>query len=247
LYVHPDFHSSLSGVSREEAYLQINQKIASLHNPLKESEWLFLTLGTAMGYIWHETGQIVGNCHKMPAKQFSKKLFSIEDITRSLHQELLLLQELNPKLQVVLTVSPVRHIREGMPENQRSKARLIEAAHQLTEQLSFAFYLPVYEWFIDDLRDYRFYSEDMVHPSETAIAYIWEQFQHCFMDTKTRQLADEVSRLHQASQHRPMHGISPEFIEFCRTRVQKIDELRQSCAHLQLGGVEAYFKAFLKE
>jgi len=244
-FVHPDFHSSLSASDAKSVADKINGVLHTYQPILHKSNWIFITLGTALAYVWHKTGNIVANCHKLPAGEFTRKYISIEEITSqmgSLFEELAAVQ---PSARIVLTVSPVRHTKEGICANARSKARLIEAAHSLTEIYPRVSYFPAYEWMTDDLRDYRFYQDDMIHPSDMAIAYIWEHFQNTFMDRQTRQLSDEATAVFRASLHRPLHSENKNFREFCQLQIRKIHQLKTTHPEVNLTEAEHHFLSHL--
>ncbi len=245
LYVHPDFHSSVGKSSADETSENIQQITCDMHEKICTTDWLILTLGTAMAYVWHKTGEVVANCHKLPATEFTKTRVAIDDMFIALNQVITRLRTSNPKMKVVVTVSPVRHTREGMPENARSKARLLEVAHLLTEAASDVFYFPSYEWMMDDLRDYRFYGTDMIHPSEQAVDYLWHHFQQCFMDTPTQQIAKRASEIRQSANHRPIHPQTASFRQFCQTQMKKITDLEAICPEIKLQGPREHFASFL--
>jgi len=145
-FVHPDFHSSISASDAESASEKINGLLRTYKPRLIESGWIFITLGTALAYEWHQTGKIVANCHKLPSSEFTRKYISIEEITMQMGSLFEAMAAIQPSVRIVLTVSPVRHTKEGIPANARSKARLLEAAHLLTEQHPMVSYFPAYEW-----------------------------------------------------------------------------------------------------
>ncbi|MBG7630366.1 MAG: GSCFA domain-containing protein, partial [Bacteroidetes bacterium] len=171
-----DAHSDLSATDKNELINNLNEAITNTNQHLSESSHIIITLGTAWMYRFIETDTIVGNCHKVPQKKFLKELLTIEDIVASLENICTLIKDLNPSANILFTVSPVRHLKDGFVENAQSKAHLISAIHQVINEKNQLFYFPSYEIMMDDLRDYRFYASDMVHPNQTAIDYIWEQF-----------------------------------------------------------------------
>ena len=221
LYHSFSHHSCFSHHDPNVCIEQIKHATAHAHQFLKNSKYLIITLGTAWVYHHRLSGKIVSSCHKIPQQEFEKELLSVEQITEMLSAMMQRLCEFNPDVRIVLTISPVRHIKDGFVENQQSKASLILSVKQLTEQLDNCSYFPVYELFMDDLRDYRFYASDMLHPSETAIQYVWERFCETFFDHETRQILSEAEKLYAASQHRPFHATSDEYREFQRLYQEK--------------------------
>ena len=213
LWNHWDFHSSLSCPSQEESLLRINETISSAHSFLKDAQWLVVTLGSA--YVYELNGdQIVANCHKMPASVFTKRLLDPEEIISTYATLIDHLKQFNNTLDIIFTISPVRHLRDGFVENNRSKAVLIHAVDKLTKQHEHLHYFPSYELVVDDLRDYRFYAEDMVHPNYQATRYVWEKFCISAINGRSREVMKELDQLNMAFQHKPMHPNSTEHIKF---------------------------------
>lgn len=218
------YTAHLLSASSEELLRQLlDEKCDVLRSQLASASHLFLTLGSSWAHHLVTDQLLVANCHKMPASFFRKELTSINDMTQVwLHTiDRLLLH--NPSLTICFTVSPVRHIREGLVENNRSKARLIELVGQLEAQKG-VFYYPAYEILIDELRDYRFYEADLVHPSKQAVSYIWNHFLNTFCSRKDQDLAHEVIKLRALSQHQILDPISGEGQLFLRQREQRIQD-----------------------
>ena len=203
---HYAFHSRYSMPDKQAALQRMNQRIARSHEHLKTSQVLVLTLGTAMAYRLRATGQVVNNCHKMPAPLFERELVSCRDITQALTTACRRLRAFNPSLRIIFTVSPIRHIADGLEVNSLSKATLRVAVDQVLHELSdgLVCYFPAYEIVMDDLRDYRFYATDMVHPSEVAIEYIWQTFQAAYFDDRSAQAIARCERVNKRLAHRPM-------------------------------------------
>ena len=209
-YFHLDFHSSFFGADRASFSERINaQKFKSME-AFTNCSHIFITLGTSWVYQWRDDQQIVSNCHKLPARDFIKKLMPIELILSCLEEIIALTSRLNENAKVVFTVSPVRHIKDGLVENNRSKARLLEALHLLCEEGK-ATYFPAYEWVIDDLRDYRYYDEDMIHPSAVAVKYIWQKFCGAFCTEATIELMKYAEKIFALQQHRPFDTTGPDY------------------------------------
>jgi hypothetical protein len=191
-------HSDFSFLNAEKSLENINKTIETQHDFLKEADYVFITLGSAFAYYHLEENIYVSNNHRAPAAWFRKDLLSIETIQYALRQTISKLKNFNPSLQFVFTISPVRHSRDGVIENNRSKARLIEAVHSLHD----TYYFPAYELLIDILRDYRFYDADLVHPNYQATSYVWEQFiTHC-IDSSCIPLMKHAEQLYKARHHK---------------------------------------------
>ena len=173
-----------------------------------------------------KSGRLVNNCHKLPAQRFRRKRFQPEEMIPPLEKALQELKDQCPKLQVLITVSPVRHIKDGMVENQRSKAALLLTADDLEKRLNFVHYFPAYELVMDDLRDYRFFDTDMVHPNALAVDYIWSYFQHSLFDQSTQQLNAKIEKIKQASEHRPFHPNSEGHQAFLQKQIAKIQDIQ---------------------
>ena len=168
-----DFHSAFSSATAEGALQRMNSAITAAHEHLKGCKYVFLTLGTAITYSLN--GVVVGNCHKLPAAQFERRMCTVGEVTDALEAAVKMLREVNMAVKVIFTVSPIRHIADGLSANSLSKSTLRVAVGEITAQMPDCLYFPSYEIVIDDLRDYRFYAADMLHPSEVAVNYIWEQ------------------------------------------------------------------------
>lgn len=199
------FHSKYS-MSQKEATLQLmNRQIASAHEHLRDCDVLMITLGTSIVYRLKSTGEVVANCHKVAANEFNRQMSGVKEIGQALQPAMQRLWEFNPKLKVIFTVSPIRHIADGLEYNSLSKAMLRVAIEQVVRQnKGRVTYFPAYEILIDDLRDYRFYASDMIHPSEVAIDYIWQIFQASYFDDKSCQAIARCERVSKRLQHRPM-------------------------------------------
>ncbi len=205
LYFSFDHHSSFSSITKEETLLKINIALHEAHNKLKQANFLFITFGSAWVYRHTAQNRLVANCHKIPNKEFSKELLSIENITEFFNALIKELKEFNPKLNVVFTVSPVRHLKDGFIENQRSKSVLLECVHRIAEANSNCSYFPSYEMVIDDLRDYRFFKKDMLHLNEIGEDYVWEKFCDFYFSNETRAIQVEVQALNALLHHRVLN------------------------------------------
>jgi hypothetical protein len=199
-----DHHGRFAHPDPEVALEAINASLARAHAFLRNCRWLILTLGSAFVYRLDE-GRIVANCHKVPAARFTRELLTAEAVIDSLSATVAVLADRHPDIRLIITVSPVRHLRDGFVDNNRSKAALITAAHALCERHPGVTYFPAYELVIDDLRDHRFYMEDMVHPNHLATEYVWERFTAAWVEPQAREAMKEVARLRTAMAHRPLH------------------------------------------
>ncbi|MEO1626667.1 MAG: GSCFA domain-containing protein [Bacteroidota bacterium] len=227
-----DHHGQFSHSNPQQSLHHINARLQEAHAQLGQGQVLLLTLGTAQAFELRQSGQVVANCHKLPAPHFRRYRLTVNQIVSVLAKAFKSLAQQCPKLQVVLTVSPIRHIRDGLIESQRSKASLILAAGELCEQFDYLHYFPAYEWMLDDLRDYRFYANDMIHPSETAIDYIWQHFQEAFWSPQSRELAQKIRKVELASRHRPLHPDSQAHRQFIQKSLDNIKQLEEKYSFL---------------
>jgi len=211
------------GYSEKEIIEKIKFQRTLLKNAIVESKVLFITFGTAWGYRLNETGLLVANCHKVNGSSFTKELTDVDALEHSWIQTIELIQKVNPGLNIVFTVSPVRHIKDGLVENNQSKAVLIELVRRLTAKKSVS-YFPSYEIMMDELRDYRFYKKDLVHPSEEAIDYIWDKFQSCYFSSETITLNKTIERYRLAENHKSLYENSDDYIQF-KSKVEKEKEV----------------------
>ncbi len=223
-----DAHSDLSSSNQNNLLDNLNTAIEQTNKQLRNATHVIITLGTSWVYRLIETDEIVGNCHKVPQKKFLHELLSVEEIVASLENICVLLKDLNPKTTIIFTVSPVRHLKDGFVENTQSKAHLISAIRQIIDKRNKLFYFPSYEIMMDDLRDYRFYSNDMVHPNETAIHYIWEQFQKVWIDEKTTSIQKEVDTIQKGLAHRPFNENSEQHSKFLEDLKYRITSLKNN-------------------
>lgn len=226
-----EVHSQLSNPNKEEFLTTLNALISSTNEQLNSATHIIITHGTSWVYRNSESNEIVANCHKVPQKQFTKELLSIETIEKSIQSTIKLIQELNPNCNFIFTVSPVRHIKDGFVENQRSKAHLISAIHSYSLQPTT--YFPSYEIMMDELRDYRFYAEDMLHPNQTAIDYIWIKFFENFVDEKEFVTMNQVCEIQRALKHRPFNPNSESHQKFLENLKEKMNTLASKYPNLQ--------------
>ena len=241
-------HSRFSAIKQEDALENINRNILDAHHFLKSANRLVITLGSA--WLYHLTneaplgkGQVVANNHKGPINWFFKSLMQPNELLESLHALVTRLQIFNPNLQIVFTISPVRHLREGLIENNRSKAVLIHAVHELVSQSNQVDYFPAYEYVTDDLRDYRFYAEDLVHPNFAASGYVWDKLVETYMDHKTQAIMKQIAELQLAMNHKPFFTGSVEHQKFLQSCILKTETLMAAYPTLSLQDHLAFFKA----
>jgi len=222
-----DHHSAFSMPDTGQALEKMNTVFRPVANNLSRYTHLLLALGTAYVYQHSATDKLVANCHKIPGHEFDKIRLSVEAIVSALKPNLRKLKQLNPAIKVIITVSPVRHLRDGLHENNLSKASLLLAAEQLCAEVSDAYYFPSYEILTDELRDYRFYADDMAHPSKLAVEYIWQRFLEVSISSKTRQALERVRKLVQAAHHRPFHSSSSGHQDFVRKQLELIADMEK--------------------
>lgn len=234
VYLHPNFHSNLGDISLEKAVAKTNEVIAITHDYLKRVKYIFITFGTSIGYRLKSKNVIVANCHKLPPYLFTKENVNLETHLTTLIQTIEILKNYNPKAQIILTVSPVRHIKDGIVENSRSKATLISMSHTLADMYQHVSYFPAYEWLIDDLRDYRFYTKDMIHPNDQAIAYIWEKFSNHYFDPTTQAINKKIDKINKAISHKPFNPDTKEHLAFLNKLQDEIDSLNSEYKWLRL-------------
>jgi hypothetical protein len=234
-------HSQFSHVDKGEALRGINASLERAHAFLKGARWLIVTLGSAFSYRLAQTGMPVANCHRAPAQNFRKHLMTIEEINAALDNCLYRLFQFNPSLQIIFTVSPVRHIRDGVVENNRSKARLIEVVHHLVNKFSRLSYFPAYELVIDVLRDYRFYDIDMVHPNYPATQFVLENFTRHYINKESQAVLEEVKKIVIARRHKPFQPSTQAHRKFLREQLEKTRELAGRYPFLDLREEMDYF------
>ena len=236
-----DHHTRFSDIDAAAALDGINQSQAKAAEFIKHADWVIITLGSAFQYYLKETGKPVANNHRAPAQWFEKKLLGINEIIACLGKTLEHLLEVNPYANVLFTISPVRHIRDGVVDNNRSKARLIEAVHALCEQYEKAHYFPAYELVIDILRDYRFYDIDFAHPNYLATTYVWEQFVKSCISLQASDLMQQVQEIITARSHRSRFPATSAHKKFKESYAEKARNLVKKYPFLDLTEEINYF------
>jgi hypothetical protein len=221
-----EVHSSLNDIQKEVFLAGLNEKLKELREYLFATTHIIFTYGTAWVYRYIETDTIVANCHKLPQKKFLKELLTVEEISASIENTFTLIRDVNPNVKLVHTISPVRHLKDGFVENSMSKAHLIAGLQELIAPRKNSYYFPAYEIMMDELRDYRFYNEDMVHPNKTAISIIWEQFKHVWISPETEELQKEIVGIQASLLHRPFNPKSEAHKLFLSNLEHKIASLQ---------------------
>ena len=230
-----DAHSSLDGKTNTEAFANLNKAVAQGAKSLDEADWVILTFGTA--WVYEREGKVVANCHKQPASQFERRRLSIEEIVERYSH---LFEAALRDKQIILTVSPVRHIGDGLQENSLSKATLRLAVEELVAKYENVHYFPSYEILIDDLRDYRYYAEDLAHPSKVAVDYVWERFCEAMLSTKAQEQLPKIEQIVAAAEHRPFNPEGEEHKAFCRKMLERMKALPEIDFSLEKSVFERY-------
>ena len=250
-----EHHSRFSNPDKEECLRMINESQTKANSFLKKTDWLLITLGSAFVYetsplasrkigtgsLLEERGnaKIVANCHKVPTDKFNKRLLQTDEVISALQIMIEKVVAFNPGVKIIFTISPVRHLRDGFVENNRSKATLIHAVHQLLSD--HVFYFPAYELVIDDLRDYRFFAEDMVHPNYAATNYVWEKFIATCIDEPSQQLMKEIAVIVAAKNHKAFNPSSEQHKKFLQTNLEKVKKLQSQFAYIDFAAEEKFF------
>lgn len=224
-WVSLDYHGRLSGSTIAEARAKIVSANSSLCEYLTKAKWFILTWGTAWVYRTVAEGGVVANCHRFPAQEFKRELLSVGEIVSAYQLLLQQLRSINPSLKVLLTVSPVRHLRDGMLDNSVSKATLLLATQQLVNSAKEVYYFPSYEIMQDELRDYRFYEADLIQPNIVARKYIWERLIEVWFDGKTRGLVESIERYRKMCEHTPTQTSSSTWTDFLKRRTALLSQI----------------------
>lgn len=227
-----EIHSDLSNASQPEFLEKLNQLLQEFILLIQTSNFFIITYGTSWIYRNLNDGKVVANCHKMSQNQFTKELLSVENILKSIENTIFLIQSVNSDAKFIFTISPVRHIKDGFFENNVSKAHLFSAIFELFKNENVA-YFPSYEILMDELRDYRFYKKDMLHPSETAIAYIWDKFKNSFVNPTVFPAINDVEVIQKGLQHKAFNSDSESHQQFLSQLQNKINLLQQQFPDIQ--------------
>lgn len=233
-------HSSFSDTEAGKCLDNINRQLQFSSDFLQQCQFLFITFGTAYVYKYIEKNEIVSNCHKLPAANFERQLLDTKTISDYYIKHIDRLRRFNPELNVVFTVSPVRHLKDGMHGNQISKAVLLMAVDEICKKQNCT-YFPAYEIVLDDLRDYRFYDKDMTHPNNLAVEYISEKFADTWFSNSTQQIVAQIEKLSAAAAHRPFNADTEMHRQFRETQQKKLKALKQQYPHIDLSALEKQF------
>jgi hypothetical protein len=220
--------SHYTGYNRNNApdcLSSINESVRNASAFLAQCSELCITLGTAWSYVYRKTGKVVANCHKIPSSEFERKLLEPGDIIHRYDRLISALTKSNPTIRIIFTVSPVRHWKDGAMNNMVSKSILILVLHELTKKYPHVTCFPAYEIFMDELRDYRFYASDMLHPSESGSSYVWERFCDTFMDPETLKLIAEVQEIQKSLGHRPRNMNTPDYARYKENTIANVNDL----------------------
>lgn len=215
------------------------------HDFLLSSQYLFITFGSAFVYEHVELHEVVANCHKLPSKIFNKQLLEVNQITQYYQELIKKIKEKNPDIKIIFSVSPVKYLAYGLIDNNISKSTLILAIHQICKMNRDCYYFPAYELVVDDLREYRFYKEDMAHPNELAIKYVMEKFSFAILDEETKKIVTDVQKILQAKQHKIQDSSSSKTREFAKKVIEYCGQLEENYPHLNLSKEKAYFEKLL--
>lgn len=247
VYFSYQHHGRFSDPNPDVLLTNINDSINHAHESLPNTDWLFITLGSAYVFEKIDTEEIVANCHKMPGTLFQRRLLSLSEIIFSLSDSIASLLEQNPDLNIVFTISPIRHWRDGAVNNQRSKSLLNVAVHQLVEKFENVSYFPAYEILMDDLRDYRFYDSDMLHPSPVAIDYIRQKFIDAFIDDQNTAILNDIHKLHKARSHKLDFPLSQASMNFIQQQINLIHVMKINPLYPDISSFENYFNELLSK
>lgn len=222
---HHDVHSEIRAKDQRTLEKILQDKKSSVDDCLKDANWIIITFGTAWVYQLVSSNHIVANCHKVPQQNFKKRLLGMKEMALKLDEFMERMQVINPKLQLLFTVSPVRHIKDGIAENQLSKSMLRVLCDFAATSYEQAYYFPSYEMLVDDLRDYRYYKEDLIHPTDFAENYIWQKFVKAFMHIDALNFISDWERILSALRHKPFNPDTKEHQKFLKTHIEKLEEL----------------------
>ncbi len=246
LWNHFDFHSNFSSPHKDHCLKNISESLLTSSESLKQADYLFVSFGTAYAYFHKKTNKIVANCHKQVSETFERNLLTVSDITERWSILIKQVSENNPKSKIIFTISPIRHWKDGATNNQFSKASLFLAIKELTESNpDKVFYFPAYEILQDELRDYRFYASDMLHPSETAVEYIWEKFGESFFNSETHETNIKIQKIRRAFRHSPFNPETKEYKAFCKKMISEINSISSLQINLDFSEELRFFESMI--
>lgn len=236
-----DHHGRFSHNEIEKCLHNINERISTSSQFLQSADFVFITFGTAHVFRHLKTNEVVANCHKLPSVDFDSYMLNVNEIVNSYTDLIQKTQKFNPTIKIIFTLSPVRHWKDGAEKNQLSKATLLLAIHQLKNKFNNIAYFPAYEIMMDDLRDYRFYADDMLHPSLTAVNYIWQIFSEIYFNAETLLVQKDVEKMNRLLQHRPINKDSESYKKFTLQTIATIDRTKTKYPFLNISSSNNLF------
>lgn len=240
------FDSAFSDPDSDRCLEGMNKAISDTGSFIKSADIVIITYGTSYVYSYRKNGNIVSNCHKIPAREFTHFMLSPEEVRRNIYNIISIIRSMNPQIKFIFTVSPVRHWKDGAVDNQISKATLLLAVHEIIKSETDIHYFPAYEILMDDLRDYRFYERDLIHPNQLAVEYIWEKFSKTFMSGSQQILIRDLEKIAKAREHRPRNRQSDAYRLFLQKQLDLIEKLCKEHSHLDLLEDRKYFNLQLE-
>ena len=228
-----DAHSSLSSLYEKQLISNLNSAQQQTQKSIEYSDFIFITLGTAWVYKHLENNIIVNNCHKLPQKQFEKQLMTLSEVENTLSEIIQKIKHINPNVTVIFTLSPVRHLKDGFVENQRSKSTLHLGIQNVLENFKNTYYFPSYELLLDDLRDYRFYDKDQIHPNTVALDYIWSKLNTVFFSDQTQHLTEKIDAINKRMNHKLFNPESKDSLAFKRKTEDLIDKIKEERPYIR--------------
>lgn len=226
VFHHYDLHSDLSKLDGEELLTNVNSILKDVGNKLPDTSWIIYTFGTSIVYELKTTGEVVANCHKVSANRFNRRILEIDEIVHTFKVNYELIKSISKSTRFILTVSPVRHQKESFEQNNLSKSILRVACEKIVEQYADVAYFPAFEIMMDELRDYRFYADDMLHPNTLATNYIWEKFQEVYFDESHMEFIRKWEKIRKALAHRPFNPESEQHQLFVNKTIQLLQEFK---------------------
>jgi len=242
-HFHYDFHSSFDNSDPTQVTKKINDAIKKVGEFIQNADFLVLTFGTSIIYKLKVDDRIVSNCHKVPNHNFQKEFLSVDFMQQKMAEIIDLIKSINPSIKIIVTVSPVRHTKEGLTENSLSKSRLIDLCHRIAESIEEITYFPAFEIMIDELRDYRYYESDLIHPSDLAVDIIWSRFIESYFDTKANEKVKDISELNSAKSHRPFDPNSEDHNKFKQSQLKKIERYSKDYPEIDFAEMIHFFNS----
>ena len=240
------FHSDFSSHNADECLNRINATLQNTGDFLKETNVIIITLGTSFVYRHLKKNIIVSNCHKISPKEFEMTMLSPGETRSAINDIIKIIRNFNNEIKILFTVSPIRHWKNGAVKNQLSKSNLIVAIHEAIQKNNNIYYFPSYEIMMDDLRDYRFYEADLLHPNKIATDYIWEKFISAYLTDETKLIMERIDKIQKAASHKPRNINSLQHQEFLREQITKLENLLRECPYLNLSDIQDIFKSRIR-